>query len=117
MAFSTLEGENAGKMGSSGKISVIPFLLLSLMTTVKAHDILEVVPRRNVWVTFADVTKQDSFCLSMATPADPFRTCLIGIPDFNPERFKGYINRPIPATCVLQCLMLHYRLVHKQQEP
>lgn len=81
MAFSALEGENAGKMGSSGKIPVITFLLLSLMTAVKTHNILEVAPRHDVWVTFADVTEQDSFCLSVATPADPFHTCLIGIPD------------------------------------
>lgn len=34
-------------------------------------------PQQNIWVTLANMTRQDS--LSMATPKDPFRTCLIGI--------------------------------------
>ena len=39
-----------------------------------------VQPQMHMWVTWANKTGQDSFCLPLATPSGPFRTCLIGVP-------------------------------------
>nr|XP_025964554.1 uncharacterized protein LOC112988330 [Dromaius novaehollandiae]XP_025964555.1 uncharacterized protein LOC112988330 [Dromaius novaehollandiae] len=37
-------------------------------------------PKENVWVTLANVTGQDTICLSTATPQNPFSTRLVGLP-------------------------------------
>ncbi|XP_023787304.1 uncharacterized protein LOC111932445 [Cyanistes caeruleus] len=42
--------------------------------------LIDMDERQNMWVTWANQTGQDNFCLSMATPSDPFRTCLVGAP-------------------------------------
>ena len=42
-------------------------------------------PKNNVWVTLANITGQDTLCLSLSTPGNPFSTCLVGVPlDFFP---------------------------------
>ena len=38
------------------------------------------LPKVNVWVTLANLTGQDTLCLAMATPDQPFSTCLVGLP-------------------------------------
>lgn len=48
--------------------------------------------QQNVWVTLANMTRQESLCLSMATPKDPFRTRQIGIPIYDLQEFKGYVK-------------------------
>ncbi|XP_031461779.1 uncharacterized protein LOC116237009 isoform X1 [Phasianus colchicus] len=44
----------------------------------------------NVWVTWANRTGQKDFCLSLQSATSPFRTCLIGIPQYTLEAFAGY---------------------------
>lgn len=47
--------------------------------------------RQNIWITLANITGQNSMCLSLATPGDPFCTCLIGIPEWEPTSFQGMV--------------------------
>lgn len=49
--------------------------------------------RQSVWVNLANATGPDSICLSMSTPTDPFRTCLTGVPTFDPNQFKGWVSK------------------------
>lgn len=44
-----------------------------------------------MWVTLANITGQDSMCWSLATPGDPFGTCLIGVPEWEPTSFQGMV--------------------------
>nr|AFY23252.1 envelope protein [Avian leukosis virus] len=46
----------------------------------------------NVWVTWANKTGQTDFCLSLQSATSPFRTCLIGIPQYPLDTFKGYVT-------------------------
>nr|AEQ32067.1 envelope protein [Avian leukosis virus] len=46
----------------------------------------------NVWVTWANKTGQTDFCLSLQSATSPFRTCLIGIPQYPLSAFKGYVT-------------------------
>lgn len=57
-----------------------------------AHPGIQISPQQNVWVTIANLTNQDSMCLSMATPGDLFRTCLIGVPTWWPDQFRGCVK-------------------------
>lgn len=54
-----------------------------------------------MWVTWANQIGQDSFCLSLATPSDPFRTCLIGVPLAETGSLKEYtLNYSEPKTAL-----------------
>lgn len=44
----------------------------------------------NLWVTWANKTGQNDFCLSLQSATSPFRTCLVGIPQYTLEAFAGY---------------------------
>nr|AHG50454.1 envelope protein [Avian leukosis virus] len=46
----------------------------------------------NVWVTWANKTGQTDFCLSLQSATSPFRTCLIGIPQYPLSAFEGYVT-------------------------
>lgn len=46
----------------------------------------------NVWVTWANKTGQTDFCLSLQSATSPFRTCLIGIPQYPLNTFEGYVT-------------------------
>ncbi|OPJ75474.1 envelope glycoprotein gp95-like [Patagioenas fasciata monilis] len=35
--------------------------------------------KTNMWITLAIMTGQDSICLAMASPENPFHTCLVGV--------------------------------------
>ncbi|XP_035759336.1 uncharacterized protein LOC118453281 isoform X2 [Egretta garzetta] len=54
--------------------------------------ITRISPRSNIWVMLANITGQSIMCVSLATPGDPFRTCLIGTPVWRPEEFWGYVG-------------------------
>ncbi|XP_063280461.1 uncharacterized protein LOC134565030 [Prinia subflava] len=60
-------------------LSMRVFVLISVVVETRA-GMFNIDTRENMWVTWAKQTKQDSFCLSLATPSNPFRTCLIGVP-------------------------------------
>ncbi|XP_027487048.1 syncytin-A-like isoform X1 [Corapipo altera] len=53
------------------------FVLLASGTT---SWLTKIDQRQNMWITWANQTNLTSFCLSLATPSDPFRTCLLGVP-------------------------------------
>nr|ADO33896.1 envelope protein [Avian leukosis virus] len=46
----------------------------------------------NVWVTWANKTGRTDFCLSLQSATSPFRTCLIGIPQYPLNSFEGYVT-------------------------
>lgn len=83
---SGLSGKEQRKMGLLKFNLGVPFFLaiitiLCLTNTTKAWETLKhIEDRKNLWVTWAEKTNQSSLCLSMATPSDPFRTCLLGVP-------------------------------------
>lgn len=37
-------------------------------------------PKHNLWVTLANITRQETLCLSVASPDNPFPTGLVGLP-------------------------------------
>lgn len=45
-----------------------------------------------MWLTWANATGVDSFCLSLTMPGDPFHTCLIGIPISNFTGFTKWVG-------------------------
>ena len=46
---------------------------------------------RNVWVTWVNLMGQTDFCLSLQSATSPFRTCLVGLPSYQLEKFRGYM--------------------------
>jgi len=54
-------------------------ILLSLMGCMQAIWVLP-QPKINVWASLANLTGPDSICLSIASPGNPFSTCLVGVP-------------------------------------
>lgn len=43
------------------------------------------LPTSNFWLTWADKTGTQDFCLHLKSASDPFRTCFIGLPVLLPE--------------------------------
>lgn len=70
-------------------------ITLSVILGKGLGNLHKVDPRQNMWVTWANETGQDSFCLSLATPSDPFRTCLIGVPLKNMKGFGPWTTAKI----------------------
>lgn len=68
-------------------------MLGTLVTALHRID-----PRQNLWVTWANQTGQDAFCLSLASATEPFRTCLVGVPGFDESHFKGFTNETVNCT-------------------
>ncbi|XP_067153158.1 uncharacterized protein [Apteryx mantelli] len=60
-------------------------VLLPVVMTLHRID-----PRPNMWVTWANETGQQAFCLSLASATRPFRTCLVGVPSFSAAAFSGF---------------------------
>lgn len=82
------------------------FLLLFLLYRGSAF-LTKVEPRQNLWVTWANQTNSSSFCLSFASATDPFRTCLIGVPGFDPAAFTRFsVNNCNAATNDSHCAAL-----------
>ncbi|XP_036261265.1 uncharacterized protein LOC118700791 [Molothrus ater] len=66
-------------------------LTMVLSVVIKERQgVYNIEQRANMWVTWANRTGQESFCLSPATPSDPFCTCLIGIPLDSMEEFRNW---------------------------
>lgn len=57
-------------------------------------------PQQNMWVTWANETRQSSFCLSLASASDPFRTCLFGVPIGDPKELSEMLA-PYSASVTL----------------
>ncbi|XP_058706928.1 uncharacterized protein LOC131585147 isoform X1 [Poecile atricapillus] len=67
-------------------------MVIVLCVTPTSCLLTNIQKRQNIWVTLAHLTGQKSMCLSLATPGDPFRTCLIGVPEWDPPAFKGLVS-------------------------
>ena len=55
------------------------FMVLMNMLPV-GQGIFNILPRTNIWVTWANITGLTDCCLSLQQADNHFRTCLIGIP-------------------------------------
>jgi len=56
-------------------------------------------------LTWANQTKQDSFCLALQSATDPFRTCLAGVPwGFQWSAFQNYVGDRVGLTANLTTL-------------
>ena len=70
-------------MEAKGRPETIFEIVLIFMVTVgivQGYPFLPALPKVNVWVTLANVTRQDTWCLATASPNNPFSTCLVGLP-------------------------------------
>lgn len=69
---------------------------LLLVTSGNIGSAEEIKPpgwhRHNMWLTWANATGVDSFCLSLAMLGDSFRTCLIGVPLSNITGFAKWLG-------------------------
>lgn len=54
--------------------------LLELLTMTVVVAYIPPQPKTNVWVTMANLTGQDTICLVLSSPDNPFSTCLVGLP-------------------------------------
>lgn len=76
---------------------------LLIMWGVESIHTIDV--RTNMWVTWANQTGRDSFCLALQSATDPFRTCLIGVPwGFQWSVFQNYMSNTIGLTANLATL-------------
>lgn len=83
----------------TGKLLMVFLILPAVLALVTKIEL-----RRNLWVTWANHTGISEFCLSMASSTDPFRTCLIGIPVYDPSEFGQYdTNNCHSASSVAVC--------------
>lgn len=75
---------------------------LSLTMTVGRNSAIlsKIDPQTNMWVTWANQTGQSSFCLSLASASDPFRTCLFGVPIGDPGELSKMLA-PYSASITL----------------
>jgi len=67
-------------------------LYLFLILIPSSLAILQMKQPTNLWVTWANLTGQTDFCLSLQSAAEPFRTCLVGLPQYQLEDFHGYVT-------------------------
>lgn len=69
-------------------------LIAVLVTLIAFAGSSEVshMSRENIWITIANRTNQEAICLSLGGALNPFRTCLVGLPVWNPGKFKGYVG-------------------------
>ncbi|XP_059712044.1 uncharacterized protein LOC132332100 [Haemorhous mexicanus] len=78
-------------------MAIVPQLILMIIITVigKTQGLHNTDQRTNMWVTWANQTGQESICLSLATPSDPFCTCLIGVPLDSMEEFGPWTKATV----------------------
>ncbi|XP_026700414.1 kinesin-like protein KIF6 [Athene cunicularia] len=72
--------------------TVMIILVPRITTGMKLHQLHRSLLRQNTRVTLDNQMGQDSLCLSVSTPDNPFHTCLIGIPTFHPTQFTGWVK-------------------------
>ncbi|XP_036262114.1 uncharacterized protein LOC118701547 [Molothrus ater] len=66
---------------SRGYLCVIALLVFaSFVDSVDHQAWAPPQPKTNIWVTLATLTKQETICLSLSSPGNPFTTCLVGLP-------------------------------------
>ena len=63
-----------------GQTTLRKIVLLILIIAEGSTMLSQIDTQQNMWVTWANETNQRTFCLSLASGSDPFRTCLFGVP-------------------------------------
>lgn len=81
-------------MPTARKIQVqyIFVMTLTVHATWENSDVLNVKPRQNIWITWANLSGVTDFCLRLQGTNNPFQTCLIGIPLDSFEEFAGSVQ-------------------------
>ncbi|KAK4810707.1 hypothetical protein QYF61_007681 [Mycteria americana] len=69
----------------------LPLIIGIVLPVVMSLHKIE--PRENMWVTWANKTGQQAFCLSLASATEPFRTCLLGVPGFKATDFSSFATK------------------------
>jgi len=91
--------------------------LLGLMRPHEVEEMHKINPRSNMWLTFVNRTNQTSFCISMQSITDPFRTCLIGTPYWDPNDWKGLVsNETILREGVVNASCSRLEIYHGPQQ-
>lgn len=101
-----------GAMPTARKIQVqyIFVMTLTVHATWENSDVLNVKPRQNIWITWANLSGVTDFCLRLQGTNNPFRTCLIGIPLDSFEEFAGYVqNASLPSITTEQACKQKYK--------
>nr|XP_047928475.1 uncharacterized protein LOC125183798 [Anser cygnoides] len=81
-----LKDRSRTKMGTSKGGKAMVGLLLTITAVIGyCQPWVSIQPRRNIWVTLANMTGQEAMCLSRASANDPFTTCLVGNPADNKD--------------------------------
>lgn len=83
-------------MGSFAVCATICCIILISEGTVSVTP--PTLDSANVWITLASTTHTDAMCISMTTPNDPFRTCLVGVP-IDKKRFGKLYNESVQQNC------------------
>lgn len=83
---------------------VLQIILVIIITIIgKTQELHNTDQQTNTWVTWANQTRQESICLSLATPSDLFCTCLIGVPLDSMEEFgpstKATVHKNLNEAC------------------
>ncbi|KAK4832977.1 hypothetical protein QYF61_026803 [Mycteria americana] len=71
---------------------MILLLIIGIVLPV-VMSLHKIEPRENMWVTWANKTGQQVFCLSLASATEPFRMCLIGVPGFKANEFSSFAKQ------------------------
>ncbi|XP_054370412.1 uncharacterized protein LOC129046651 [Molothrus ater] len=70
-----------GKIRMRWKLYVVVLLIFASFGDSVDHQAwAPPQPKTNIWVTLANLTKQETICLSLSSPGNPFTTCLVGLP-------------------------------------
>jgi len=77
-------------MAGKRAVTLLAALLKCCQIIVGEETLYCIEPQQNLWVTWANKTGQSTFCLSLASATEPFRTCLIGVPSYSVTHFANY---------------------------
>lgn len=94
----------ASKMGSPSVEGLMLFLGFIIVGVLANPHLL--MKNENIWVTWANLTGNSNFCLSLASAQEPFKTCLIGYPlsvNDSVEALTDWINSTSWGACNCNC--------------
>lgn len=80
-------------------------VILKLLLGGGGEAIHNIDVRTNMWITWANQTNQESFCLALQSALDPFQTCLIGVLwGFQWSIFINYVSNTVGLSANLTTL-------------
>ena len=71
--------------------ATLTLLMLLMFMVTRGKGVHLPQQPRNVWVMWVNLMGQTDFCLSLQSATSPFRTCLVGLPSYQLEKFRGYM--------------------------